>query len=62
MGIVIGKDAAKKPCTINIDVPADTENNLVNEYINDLNTENLSNRIKQLESEKITLIRTLKQD
>ena len=58
MGIVIGKDAKARVAYYNIDVPADSENNLVNEYINDLNTENLSNRIKELESEKITLKNT----
>ena len=60
MGIVIGKDAKARIAYYNIDVPADSENNLVNEYINDLNTENLSNRIKELESEKITLKNTKK--
>ena len=60
MGIVIGKDAKARVAYYNIDVPANSENNLVNEYINDLNTENLSNRIKELESEKITLNNTKK--
>ena len=41
-----------------LDVPIETENNLIKEHMNDFNVENLTNRLKQLESEKVTLSNT----
>ena len=41
-----------------LDVPIDTENNLIKEHMNDFNIENLTNKVKQLESEKVTLSNT----
>ena len=58
MGILIGRDAKARVAYYYLNVPADTENNLIKEHMNDFNFENLSNRIKQLDSEKVTLINT----
>lgn len=58
MGILIGRDAKARVAYYHLDIPADTENNLITEHMNDFNVTNLTNKVKQLESEKITLTNT----
>jgi len=58
MGILIGKDAKARIAYYYLDVPTDTENNLVTNHMNDFNLGNLANKVKQLESEKVTLTNT----
>ena len=58
MGILIGRDAKARVAYYHLDVPAGTKNNLIKEHMNDFNVENLTNRLKQLESEKVTLSNT----
>lgn len=58
MGILIGRDAKARVAYYHLDVPTDTENNLITEHMNDFNVTNLTNKVKQLESEKITLTNT----
>ena len=58
MGIIIGRDAKARIAYYHLNVPADTDNNLIKEHMNDFNIENLTKRVKQLESEKVTLINT----
>lgn len=55
MGILIGRDAKARFAYYYLDIPTETENNLITEHMNDFNVTNLTNKVKQLESEKITL-------
>ncbi|MAO71806.1 MAG: hypothetical protein CMD02_04785 [Flavobacteriales bacterium] len=58
MGILIGRDAKARVAYYHLDVPSNTQNNLIKEHMSDFNVENLTNRVKQLESEKVTLNNT----
>jgi uncharacterized coiled-coil DUF342 family protein len=55
MGILIGKDAKSRIAYYYLSVPAETTNNLIEDHMNDFSVTNLSNKIKQLESEILTL-------
>ena len=49
MGILIGWDAKARVAYYHLDVPTDTENNLITEHMNNFNVTNLTNKVKQLE-------------
>ena len=55
MGIIIGRDTKARIAYYYLDVAATTNNNLIKEHIDDFTVVNLSNKLKQLESENTTL-------
>ena len=55
MGIIIGRDAKARIAYYYLDVAATTNNNLIKEHMDDFTVVNLSNKLKQLESENTTL-------
>lgn len=58
MGILIGRDAKSRVAYYYLNVPSETTNNLTEGHINNLSAINLSDRIKQLESDILTLSNT----
>ena len=58
MGILIGRDAKSRIAYYYLNVPSETTNNLTEGHINNLSAINLSDRIKQLESDILTLSNT----
>jgi len=58
MGIIIGRDAKARIAYYYLDIPTKTTNNLIEEHMNDFTVVNLSNRVKELESENLTLQNT----
>jgi cell division protein FtsB len=55
MGIIIGRDAKARIAYYYLDVAATTNNKLIEEHMDDFIVVNLSNKLKQLESENTTL-------
>jgi DNA repair exonuclease SbcCD ATPase subunit len=55
MGIIIGRDAKARIAYYYLDVAAKTNNNLIEEHMDDFTVVNQSNKLKQLESENTTL-------
>ena len=55
MGIIIGRDAKARIAYYYLDVAATTNNNLIEEHMDNFTVVNLSNKLKQLESENTTL-------
>ena len=55
MGIIIGRDTKARIAYYYLDVAATTNNNLIEEHMDDFTVVNLSNKLKQLESENTTL-------
>ena len=55
MGILIGKDAKSRIAYYYLSVPSGTTNNLIEDHMNDFSAINLSNQIKELKSEILTL-------
>ncbi|MDA9345097.1 hypothetical protein N9Q99_01675 [Flavobacteriales bacterium] len=55
MGIIIGRDAKARIAYYYLDVAAKTNNNLIEEHMDDFTVINQSNKLKQLESENTTL-------
>ena len=51
MGIIIGRDAKSRIAYYYLSIPSETTNNLIEDHMNDFSVINLSNKIKQLESE-----------
>ena len=58
MGILIGRDTKSRIAYYYLNVPSETTNNLTEGHMNDLSAINLSDRIKQLESDILTLSNT----
>ena len=55
MGILIGRDAKARVAYYYLSIPSEVSNNLIDEHMDDFNVTNLTNKIKQLESENLTL-------
>ncbi len=55
MGIIIGRDAKARIAYYYLDVAAKTNNNLIEEHMDDFTVINQSNKLKQLESENTNL-------
>jgi len=55
MGILIGRDAKSRIAYYYLSIPAKPTNNLIENHMNDLSVINLHNKIKQLESEILTI-------
>ena len=55
MGILIGRDAKARVAYYYLSIPSEVSNNLIDDHMDDFNVTNLTNKIKQLESENLTL-------
>ena len=58
MGILISRDAKSRIAYYYLSVTSETTNNLIEDHMNDFDVINRSNKIKQLESEILTIKNT----